>query len=87
MKRFIALVIAAMLLVALFTGCYDRGVKADGKLDKRFTCVMHDDYHEIWKDNNTGVLYWGFYSNTHRGGVTVLLDKDGKPLLDGEVAR
>lgn len=87
MKRFIALVIVAMLLVALFAGCYDRGVKADGKLDKRFTCVMSDSYHEIWKDNNTGVLYWWLYSNTYRGGITVLLDKDGKPLLDGEVAR
>ena len=87
MKRFIALVIAAMLLVALFAGCHDRGVKAGGKLDKRFTCIINDGYHEIWKDNNTGVLYWGLYPGTYRSGLTVLLDKDGKPLLDGEVAR
>lgn len=87
MKRFIALVVVAMLLVALFAGCYDRGVKSDGKLDKRFTCVINDGCHEIWKDNNTGVLYWTFRPTAHTRGLTVLLDKDGKPLLDGEVAK
>ena len=87
MKKYIALVIAAMLLVALFAGCHDRGVKAGGKLDKRFTCVMNDGCHEIWKDNNTGVLYWWLYQGGYQGGLTVLLDKDGKPLLDGEVVK
>lgn len=35
---------------------------------------------EIWVDKETGVNYL-FHSDTPSGGLTVLLDKDGKPVI------
>ena len=36
---------------------------------------------EIWKDKETGVLYQ-FHKDAYAGGLTPLLDKDGKPAVD-----
>ena len=38
------------------------------------------DYIQIIKDTNTGVLYMFRCRGSH-SGLTVMLDKDGKPLL------
>ncbi len=35
---------------------------------------------EIWVDKETGVNYM-FYQSGHAGGITPLLDKDGKPVV------
>ncbi len=35
---------------------------------------------EIWVDKETGVNYL-YHSSGYSGGLTVLLDKDGKPLI------
>ena len=35
---------------------------------------------EIWVDRDTGVNYI-FHENGNSGGMTVLLDKDGKPVI------
>ena len=35
---------------------------------------------EIWVDRETGVNYL-YRSNGYAGGLTVLLDKDGKPVV------
>lgn len=35
---------------------------------------------EIWVDRKTGVNYL-FHSTTYTGGMTPLLDKDGKPVI------
>jgi hypothetical protein len=35
---------------------------------------------EIWVDNETGVNYV-FHVSGHAGGMTPLLDKDGKPIV------
>ena len=35
---------------------------------------------EIWVDTETGVNYV-FRQNGHSGGMTVLLDRDGKPVI------
>lgn len=40
-----------------------------------FTSTM-----EIWVDRQTGVNYL-YYENGHSGGLTPLLDKDGKPVV------
>ena len=50
--------------------------------EKRFVKVytqgMGDT--EIWVDKETGVNYL-FHSSGYSGGITVLLDKDGKPIV------
>ena len=35
---------------------------------------------EIWVDKETGVNYL-FHSSGYAGGMTVLVDKDGKPVI------
>ena len=35
---------------------------------------------EIWVDKETGVNYL-FYQSGYAGGMTVLLDKEGKPVI------
>ena len=36
--------------------------------------------NQIWVDKETGVNYF-FHSDGYAGGLTVLLDRDGKPLV------
>ena len=50
--------------------------------DKRFikTYSQNMGCTEIWVDKETGVNYL-FHSSGYSGGLTVLIDKDGKPIV------
>ena len=50
--------------------------------EKRFVKIYSQGLGstEIWVDRETGVNYL-FYSSGYAGGLTVLLDKDGKPTV------
>ena len=50
--------------------------------DKRFEKVYGQGAGttEIWVDRETGVNYL-YHSSGYSGGLTVLLDKDGKPVI------
>ena len=50
--------------------------------DKRFEKVygQGSGTTEIWVDKETGVNYL-YHSTGYSGGLTVLLDKDGKPIV------
>ncbi len=50
--------------------------------DKRFEKVYTQSMGvmEIWVDKETGVNYI-FHQTGYAGGMTVLLDKDGKPVI------
>ena len=50
--------------------------------EKRFTKVYSQagGSIEIWVDKETGVNYL-FHSSGYSGGLTVLLDKDGNPVV------
>lgn len=50
--------------------------------DKRFIKVYSQEMGstEIWVDKETGVNYL-FHSSGYSGGLTVLLDKDGKSVI------
>ncbi len=50
--------------------------------DKRFERVYSQNMGtiEIWVDKKTGVNYL-FRQSGYSGGMTVLLDKDGKPVI------
>lgn len=85
MKKAVTLIAVIVMFATCLTGCLDRGRQTD-KLGERFTCVMHEHIMEVWKDNETGVLYWGYRDGNHFG-LTVLLDKDGKPLVNEGVRR
>lgn len=85
MKKLIVMLAVIVMFATCLTGCLDRGRRTD-KLGERFTCVMYEHEMEVWKDNETDVLYWGYRDGNHFG-LTVLLDKDGKPLVDEGVGR
>ena len=51
--------------------------------DKRFVKVWDDGAfgsNEIWVDKQTGVNYL-FHASGYAGGLTPLLDRDGKPVV------
>jgi hypothetical protein len=51
--------------------------------DERFEKVYsqgHLNITEIWVDKETGVNYM-FHASGNSGGLTVLLDRDGKPVV------
>ena len=50
--------------------------------DKRFEKVYSQSMGamEIWVDKETGINYL-FHQSGYAGGMTVLLDKDGKPVI------
>ena len=51
--------------------------------DKRFVKIYSDGAfgsNEIWVDRQTGVNYL-FHVNGYAGGLTPLLDREGKPII------
>ena len=92
MRKALAITLAACLLLC---GCGGNGVKREGNAPKpnasgRFLCDHIDYSFETVVDSQTGVTYlvWtdeGSYGG--HGGITVLLDKDGKPIISEEVSR
>ena len=54
------------------------------KKDARFTKVLEEGCllggSEIWVDTQTGVQYL-YHASGYSGGMTVLVDAEGKPLL------
>ena len=51
--------------------------------DKRFVKIWDDGAfgsNEIWVDKQTGVNYL-FHASGYAGGLTPLLDRDGKPVV------
>ena len=58
-------------------------------MDKRFEKVYSQgkvNVMEIWVDKETGVNYV-FHASGYAGGMTPLLDRDGKPIISPIVNR
>lgn len=52
-------------------------------MEKRFVKVYSDgmmNVSEIWVDTKTGVDYF-YHASGYSGGLTPLLDRDGKPVV------
>ena len=56
--------------------------------DKRFIKTYSQDLGttEIWVDKETGVNYL-FHASGYSGGMTVLIGKDGKPVITPVIER
>lgn len=75
MKRVIAITILTLLTLAL-CGC-TKAEASNHRLRTLDTGLMY----EIYVDNLTGIQYL----RTHKGGVCVMVDAEGKPLIwEGE---
>ena len=75
MKRVIAITILTLLTLAL-CGCNETN---EVEVDNRRLWVLDESprYYEIYVDNLTGVQYL----RTYKGGVCVMVDAEGKPLI------
>ena len=72
MKRVIAITILTLLTLAL-CGC----VKAEAGNRRLWVLDASPRYYEIYVDNLTGVQYL----RTYKGGVCVMVDAEGRPLI------
>ena len=78
MKKFISLVLVLVLIFAL-VGC--TGASSDNETTSdRFVRVYSEYSNCIYVDSETNVMYF-WHSGVYSGGLSVMLDKNGDPLL------
>lgn len=73
MKRVIVIIMLVVLLSVSLCGC----VKAEAGNRRLWVLDASPRYYEIYVDNLTGVQYL----RTYKGGVCVMVDTEGKPLI------
>lgn len=69
-----------LLLVVSLSGCRQYKTVENVSYDTRFVIISKELYGSIVYDEKTGVEYWRSEGNTN-GTLTLLVDKDGKPLI------
>ena len=86
MKRILAFILTFAIVVCLICVCIPNDVHADMFLreDERFECVYFQDYKAIYVDVETNVMYL-FVKSGYGGGLTVMVDETGAPLLWNEI--
>lgn len=72
MKRAIVIIMLVVLLPVSLCGC----VKAEAG-NRRLWVLDASPMYEIYVDNLTGIQYL----RTYKGGVCVIVDAEGKPLI------
>lgn len=90
MRKALAITLAACLLLC---GCDGNGIMREENTPKpntqgRFLCDSSYYKFETVVDSQTGVTYLLWKSgggNGAVGGITVMLDRDGKPIISEEV--
>ena len=85
MKRVLAVILLIMICCFMFVGCDRKNdVIITTELDSRFKIINDTNdgfgYFQIIVDTETGVMYL-FRGEGYRGGLTVMVDADGKPLI------
>ena len=80
MRKALAAIVALVAALAI-AGCGGNSTYAftDVENSGRFSCELGEVY--IITDTRTGVQYIA-WNDGNRGGICVLVDKDGKPMLE-----
>ena len=89
LKKFLVTGAAVIMMAASLSGC--GSTSSIGTTEEmpngedRFIEIRTDDseiesWTDIYVDKETGVMYL-FVKNGYGGGLTVMVDKDGKPLI------
>ena len=73
---------AVLALVFTLAGCSSGGSNNDDKTSTRFINVYSDFSNKIYVDSETNVMYY-WYCGGYSGGLTVMVDENGKPLIWG----
>jgi len=77
-RKTIIAVLAAVLAILFAVGCTESVAAEDGRFLSDGYGIVH-----VITDTHTGVQYM-YYYNARGGGITVLVDADGKPLIQEE---
>lgn len=84
MKKFVYLLLVIVILLA-FIGCSESESEPyDINTTDRFIRVYGDFNNAIYVDKETNVLYL-WHCGGYSGGLSVMLDENGKPLLWEEI--
>ena len=83
MKKIVCLCLVLMIVLA-FIGCSEQktdSMKSDNtETTIRFIVVYSDFTDKIFVDTETNVLYF-WHCGGYSGGLSVMMDENGKPLL------
>lgn len=74
-RKIIFAALAAVLACLIAVGCTDSVAAEDGRFLLEGYCTAH-----VITDTHTGVQYM-YYYNARGGGITVLVDANGMPLI------
>ena len=87
MKKFLTVILLVVVCCVIFSGCGKTKKVAASEVDERFL-ILNDTnngmngYRQIIVDRETGVMYL-FVGNGSKGGLAVMVDADGNPLIYG----
>lgn len=85
-KRCIAIMLICVLAVFILTGCNTVSKSKDfdeDATDYIFTLISSGSRMSVYKEDVTDVMYVTYHAG-YKGGLTVMLDTDGTPLLYSE---
>lgn len=90
MKKLVLALALALALALTLIGCSDNEETSyrfvNEKTSYRFVKVYQLSSNSIYVDSETGVMYY-WHSGGYSGGLTVMVDENGKPLIwEGSVA-
>ena len=87
MKKFLTVILLAVVCCVIFSGCGKTRKVETSEVEERFL-ILNDTnngmngYRQIVVDRETGVMYL-FVGNGSKGGLAVMVDADGNPLIYG----
>lgn len=70
-----------LLLAVTLSGCRNSKTAENVSQEARFVIISQEAYGDIVYDEKTGVEYWRSVSGYNSGNLTLLVDKDGNPLI------
>lgn len=79
-KKIFILLVALLFLIFIFAGCEDNNVSTSKVGDITLIKVVNGENFDIYVDKDTRVMYI-FNKTTYQGGMTVLINSDGSPML------
>ena len=73
-------IVLLTLLALVLSGCGE--IKDEKYSDNGFFVTISDEFYgKVIYDKRTGVEYWYSCGHSNTGTLTMLVDKDGKPLI------
>jgi hypothetical protein len=85
-KKYIAVLLICVFAIFTLVGCntVNKSANYNGNAtDNTFTLISSGSRMSIYKENVTDVMYVTYHAG-YKGGLTVMLDTDGTPLLYSE---